>query len=445
MCDTMVATHEMTADGVTVFGKNSDREPNEAQYIAHFPATDHPPGSQLHCTYIDIPQVEHTFAVLLSMPFWMWGAEMGANEHGLVIGNEAVFSKVPAPKEKALLGMDLLRLALERAATARQAVDVITSLLEQYGQGGHSGFIHPTYYHNSFLIADPRDAWVLQTVERRWAAQQVRGAASVSNCLTIGSEFDLSSNDLVSFAQGKGWSKGPQAFDFARDYSDFVYTTFSRGNQRCQRSQNLLKAKGKEDTIFAVFATLRDHGERAEAADFQPDRGIFSFDICAHAGFGPVRASQTTGSLVAYLHNQHPVYFVTGTAAPCTSIFKPVWLDAGLPDIGPQPAGTYDPATLFWQHERLHRLTLQDYSRRLELYRHEHDELEVRFVRDAMELASAPADERLAFSARCFAEANTAEKAWLERLSKEERPTRVSWHYAWAWKQFNQQAGMSWS
>jgi len=293
MCDTMVAMREMTADGVTVFGKNSDREPNEAQYIAWFPAADHPSGTQLHCTYIDIPQVEHTHAVLLSKPFWMWGAEMGANEHGLVIGNEAVFSKIPGPKEKALLGMDLLRLALERVSTARQALDVITSLLERHGQGGHAGFTHLTYYHNSFLIADPQDAWVLETVERRWAARQVRGAASISNCLTLGSEFDLSSNDLVSFAQAKGWIKGGQGFDFARDYSDFVYTTFARGRQRCQRSQQLLKAKGKEDTIFAVFATLRDHGGKDEA-NFQPDRGIFDFDICAHAGFGPVRSSQTT-------------------------------------------------------------------------------------------------------------------------------------------------------
>lgn len=442
MCDTMVATHEMTADGVTVFGKNSDREPNEAQYLAHFPAANHPLGAKLRCTYIDIPQVEHTFTVLLSKPFWMWGAEMGANEHGLVIGNEAVFSKVPASREKALLGMDLLRLALERVSTARQAVEIITTLLEQFGQGGHSGFVHPTYYHNSFLIADLQDAWVLETVERRWAARQVKGAASISNCLTIGNQFDLSSDDLVSFAQSRGWSKGAQGFDFARDYSDFVYTTFGRGRQRCQRSRHLLKAKGREDTIFAVFATLRDHGEEAEA-DFQPDRGLFGFDICAHAGFGPVRATQTTGSLVAYLHSQHPVYFMTGTAAPCTSIFKPVWPDAGIPNIGPQPNGTYDPATLFWQHERLHRLTMQDYSRRLEIYRHERNELEARFVRDALELASAPGDERLAFSARCFAEANDAEQEWLERLSKEKRPTQVSWHYAQAWRQFNQQAEMS--
>jgi dipeptidase len=317
----------------------------------------------------------------------------------------------------------------------------MTTLLEQHGQGGHSGFMHPFYYHNSFLIADSQDAWVLEAVERRWVARQVKGVASISNCLTIGGQFDLSSVDLVSFAQRKGWSKGSQDFDFARDYSDFIYTTFARGRQRCQRTQRLLKTKGKEDTIFAVFATLRDHDERAEASGFQPDRGIFDSEICAHVGFGPVRAYQTTGSLLAYMHSQHPVYFVTGTAAPCTSIFKPVWLDAGLPDLGPLPTGIYDPATLFWQHERLHRLTMQDYSR-LELYRHERDELEERFVRGALGLASAPAEERLAYSARCFAEASSAEMTWLERISKAEKPTRTSWHYALTWKKLNQQAEM---
>jgi dipeptidase len=349
---------------------------------------------------------------------------------------------VPAQKEEALLGMDLLRLGLERAATARQAVEVITSLLEQYGQGGQSGFLHPTYYHNSFLITDPQEAWVLETVERRWAARQVRGAASISNCLTIGSEFDLASPDLVSFAQSRGWVRKAGDFDFARDYSDLIYTTFGRGRQRCQRSQGLLKAKGGEATIRAVMTTLRDHGEKAEAS-FQPERGIFDYTICAHAGFGPVRATQTTGSLVAYLHPEHPVYFVTGSAAPCTSIFKPVWVDSGVPDTGPKPEGTFNPATLFWQHEQLHRATLADYERLIGFYRQERDEMERRFVQEALELADAPKGERAAFSARCFAQANAAACEWLRRVTQAAGESRSRGLYGSAWRQFNQQAKLS--
>jgi secernin len=37
MCDTVIATAEVTADGVTIFGKNSDREPNEAHHLLFIP------------------------------------------------------------------------------------------------------------------------------------------------------------------------------------------------------------------------------------------------------------------------------------------------------------------------------------------------------------------------------------------------------------------------
>ena len=57
-CDTIVATGEKTNDGITLFGKNSDREPNEAHQIVAIPAKDHE-SSTVSCTYIDIPQVEH--------------------------------------------------------------------------------------------------------------------------------------------------------------------------------------------------------------------------------------------------------------------------------------------------------------------------------------------------------------------------------------------------
>ena len=439
MCDTVVATGAVTADGSTIFGKNSDREPNEAHHLLHVPAADHPAGSQVPCTYITIPQAAHTHAVLLAKPFWMWGAEMGVNEHGVAIGNEAVFTKIPYEKGRALTGMDLLRLALERSTTAREALAIITTLLAAHGQGGNCGFTHKFYYHNSFIIADPHDAWVLETAGFHWAAKQIKGVYTISNGITIGSEWDLASPDLVRHAIDKGWCKSAADFHFARCYSDTLFTRFSDCTNRCQRTTDLLTQQRGHITPQTVMAALRDHQRSGTTA---PDKGLTGASVCMHAGFGPVRNSQTTGSLVSHLHSDHPTHFVTATAAPCTSLFKPVWLDVGLPDTGPVPNGNYDEATLFWQHEALHRATLRDYALRHPLYASDRDALEAQFTAEALACADASAADRRAFSNQCFAQANAAEAEWCSRVTQTAPQQPPSWHFRRAWNGFNRAANL---
>ena len=157
-CDTFVSYPPASPVGTVVFGKNSDRPKGEGQSIRRYPAADHDLNQNptLSCTYIDIPQLRRTHAVLLSQIDWMYGAEMGANEYGVVIGNEAVWTKIDIDSEdRALLGMDLVRLGLERGKTSREALDVITQLLETHGQGGPCAENDPSFtYHNSFLICD---------------------------------------------------------------------------------------------------------------------------------------------------------------------------------------------------------------------------------------------------------------------------------------------------
>lgn len=438
MCDTMVATPEVTLDGVMLFAKNSDREPNEAQYLLQVPAESHLPGSQVQCTYISIPQVEQTYAVLLSRPFWIWGAEMGVNEHGLAIGNEAIFSKLPAEKGKKLIGMDLLRLGLERARTAQEAIGVITQLLERYGQGGNCGFQHTLYYHNSFLLADPREAWVLETVGEHWAAKKVEGVYSISNCLTIGKDYDLSSDHLVDFALEKGWCKQREEFDFAACYSDFLYTHFSDSRNRCQRSAGLLASQKGKINASVMISILRDHA--GDHPGWSPDNGLTGADVCMHAGFGPIRGSQSTASLVSYLHPEKALHFATGTSAPCTSLFKPVWMDVELPAEPASPSGVYSSENLFWRHELLHRATLVDYPDRIKLYQTERDEIESRFVSDAFKLNNHPAAERLALTRQCFAQAECAEAGWLERVRVHPVGRSTGFLYTKAWNTNNRQA-----
>jgi secernin len=91
----------------------------------------------------------------------------------------------PRDAPPALTGMDLVRLALERSATASEGVATITALIERYGQGG-SGHDHEDIpYWSSFLVADPTTAWVLETSGRTWEAEEVTATRAISNRTTI--------------------------------------------------------------------------------------------------------------------------------------------------------------------------------------------------------------------------------------------------------------------
>jgi secernin len=438
MCDTLIATKLATSNGIAVFGKNSDRPPNEGQSMVYFPAATHSAGSTLKCTYIEIPQVEKTHAVLLSKPFWMWGAEMGVNEHGLVIGNEAIFSKIPANKKPALLGMDMLRAGLERAREPREALQVIVDLLEKFGQGGNCTFGEELYYHNSFLIANADDAWVLETVDRQWAARHVKDVYSISNCLTIGAEYDMSSSDLVDLSLQKGFTKNKSQFNLAKDYSDLLFTTFGKGRDRRATTITTLDAQKGKVSIESMMATLRHHNDE----NFDPQHSITDVDVCMHAGFGPIRVSQSTASMVVYLDKNNPLIFATGTSAPCTSIFKPFWMDAASNlNLGPAPTGQAD-SSLYWTHEKLHRATLVNYPERIKTYAADRDALEKKFIEGALKLHNtASAKERADFTNQCLAESLAAETEWLKRV--EALPVKKTFLHSMAWNGFNKKAELS--
>jgi secernin len=450
MCDTIVATKQATRDGSIILAKNSDREPNEAQSIEYHPAQSHKAGEELKVTYLTIPQVTDTHAVLLSRPFWMWGAEMGANDAGVAIGNEAVFTKLPMRSEKLLLGMDLLRLGLERAGSAGEALEVITGLLARYGQGGPAGYEDKKFaYHNSFIIADPKEAWVLETADREWAARKVSGVYSISNGLTIGGQFDKASPALVSTAVEKGWTKSESDFQFARDYSDWFFTTFSMCRPRAARTTELVLGRQGSVDCRSMMELLRDHG--GEGTSHEPHRGLFMNKVCMHAANTLSRASQTTGSLVCHLRGDINTYWITGTAAPCTSIFKPFFFDAaGLSDVGPDPTGRYDEKSLWWGHERLHRALLMDYRTRIALIDEGRDELEKRFVAqesaiaaEGLKLSAPERKKRLAaFSQGCFEEAGEAERRWTEAVVKAPIKKRPSAIFRAFWKKQNEKAGL---
>lgn len=333
MCDTAVLVNEQ---GVW-FAKNSDREPGEAQVVVRLPAVQGDRSRGVRLTHIPIRQVPNRHAVILSKPHWMWGAEMGINEHGVVIGNEAIFSKVRSGKP-GMLGMDLVRLGLERGASAAEALSIMTRLIEQVGQGGSAGFKDKgMHYDNSFIIADKHEAWVLESVQRQWVARQVTEAAAISNCLTLHTDYDSHSADLETYAYLKNHAvKDGKRLDFAASFDTRLLPRFAKAHERLATSQAWLEqaqdAVSGEINLHSLAAHLRSHvHDNASASKDQADKQLgpldgSNADICMHAA-GPIRRSQTCGSMIAHLSDERVTSLFTGTSAPCLSIFRPVDFD----------------------------------------------------------------------------------------------------------------------
>jgi len=343
MCDTIVALGSATADGLTLFAKNADREPDETHNLEVHPGGTHAPGQEVECTYLRIPQVERTYRVLISRPFWMFGAEMGVNEHGVAIGNEALFTR-EKPGPTGLTGMDLLRLALERSRTAAEARDTIISLLEAHGQGGRCGYRQGLFYMNGFLIADPEDAYVLETIQRWWAWKRVRETWSISNIISLTDDFDQCSPGLIAHAVKKGWCKSESEFNFRRCCSDRLFTHFAQGRARQCRSRELLAKKAGRLETRDFMAMLRDHGTDP---GWRPDRQRGG-TLCMHAANPLTRPTQATGSLVAKLGKDKKFFWATGAATPCLTPFFPVFFPAADLPRGYRPGGEFYDPEAYW-------------------------------------------------------------------------------------------------
>lgn len=317
MCDTLCAR----GPSGMVFAKNSDRPPGEPQVTWPFGRRSSA-GCWLRTQYLTIGDTG-AHAALLSCPTWLWGAEHGVNEHGVAIGNERVAtthdSSAAAP---ALIGMDLVRLGLERARTAAEAVDAMTGLLEQCGQGGVADATHAEAYDSSFLVADATTAFVLETAGRDWAAAPFPGGTAVSNRITLGTDWERASGGL----------------DPGDDFDRFRDATEPTGyaDVRLAASRAFLaSAPSGGLTPAATAAHLRDHGSGPwgtpgdHGGVTPPPSGVrpdFSgVSVCMHVRDRYVTAASMIAELPESVADGAPLRVWVAAGSPCASIYVPAF------------------------------------------------------------------------------------------------------------------------
>jgi len=441
-CDTMVALPEATASGQTLFAKNSDRPPDECQPLVLRPRQVHPAGAITRCQFVELPAAPVTYRHIGSRPYWCWGYEHGFNEHQVVIGNEALHSRAPKAAEPRLIGMEIIRLGLERGRTAAEAVEVMTEAISRYEQGVFANDAGVRTYDNGYIVADPREAYVVEAVGRQWAVKQARGTVGISNVFSLGADWDRLAPTAEGEAVARGWwQPGAARFDWAAAYaaanreldeaqvaraaalldtapgalglpfadwtadrlreylvghegiavSEEAATAINtelRSATRRARSCALLRQRSGAVDARAMMAILRDHSSgRTPEEPLQAEIGGGWPSICMHTRGGD--SGNTAASLVADLAadgSRLPVYWCS-FYSPCLGVFLPMFIEGELPAA--LSAGGAAPKTggAWWQFHRLSRLARAGGVERIHHVRERWAALEDEFLGSAYDMA----------------------------------------------------------
>ena len=311
-CTNFIITKSASADGSTMITYAADSHTLYGELYFQ-PAQDYPAGVMRKIYEWDtgnflgeIPQPAHTYSVIGNM-----------NEFQLAIGETTFGGRSELSSQEGAI-MDygsLIYVALQRARTAREAIQVMTDLVEEFG-----------YYSSgeSFSIADPNEVWILELIGKGegekgaiWVAVRIpdgyiSGHANQARITTFpldDKDNCIYAKDVISFAREKGWYSGPnKEFSFSDVYApvDFgaarfcdarvwagfnkvasgmeAYTDYAKGMVQHGGGHNFASNRlplwvkpDKKLSVKDVMGMMRDHFEGTE------------LDMTQDIGAGPYR------------------------------------------------------------------------------------------------------------------------------------------------------------
>lgn len=251
-CTSLIAAPGATAEGSTMITYAADSHVLYGE-LYNQPAADHPKGAMRKVIDWDsqkyrgeIPEVSHTYATIGNM-----------NEHGLTIA-ESTWGGRPELAGSGLVDYgSLIYITLQRAKTAREAIDVMTGLVDKYGYGSEG---------ESFSIADPKEVWIMEMIGKGkndpgavWVARRVpdnciSGHANHSRIhkFPLKDKETLYSKDVIKFARQQGYFSGKdEDFDFSAAYAVKDFSALRGCDARVWSYFNRFGAPGSMDTYLA--------------------------------------------------------------------------------------------------------------------------------------------------------------------------------------------------
>jgi dipeptidase len=392
-CTNLLAGRLATVDGSTMITYAADSYMLFGS-LYHYPARTYPPGTMLDIYEWDtgkylgkIKQAEQTYSVIGNM-----------NEFQVSIGETTFGGREELQDTTGIIDYgSLMWIALQRSRTAREAIRVMTSLVEEYG-----------YYSTgeSFSIADPNEVWIMEMIGKGprnkgavWVAMRIPDdcvSAHANQARITTFPFDDKNNclysvDVIAFARENGYFKGKNKdFSFSDTYSPLDYGALRACEARVwsffrqispEMDKYLSYVKGETADRMPLWVKPERRLSVQDLKEFMRDeyRGT-ELDITRGFGAGiygtklrlsplsfkvdgvtyyherPIATQQTGFSFVAQMRNWMPPYvggiLWFGVDDAATSVYVPMYCGInGVPNCFSETNGSlleYSPTSSFW-------------------------------------------------------------------------------------------------
>ncbi len=221
-CTNFIVGKKASVDGSVMCSYSAD-DYGMFQNLAHFAAGKHAKGEMVQIYDWDtnkyhgeIPQAEETYNVIGNI-----------NEWQVTIGETTFGGREEMVDSTGIIDYgSLIYLALQRSKTAREAIKVMTSLVETYGYNSEG---------ETFTICDPNEAWIMEMmgcgagskavvwVALRIPDDAICAHANQSRIRTFNQKDKqnvMCSKNVVKYARQMGWFSGKDAdFSFCDTYA----------------------------------------------------------------------------------------------------------------------------------------------------------------------------------------------------------------------------------
>lgn len=288
-CTNFLITKGASVDGSAMITYAADSHVLYGE-LYYYPAAIYPEGTMLDIYEWDtgkylgqIKQARETYTVVGNM-----------NEYQVAIGETTYGGRKELRNKDGILDYgSLMYIALQRAKTARQAIEIMTGLVAEYG-----------YYSSgeSFSISDPNEVWIMEMIGKGegnkgavWVAKKIpdgyvsahANQARITTFPLNKPDECLYAEDVISFAREKGYFNGKdKEFSFSDTYAPLsygglrfcearVWSMFRRINKSMDKYITYVKGETKERmplwikpdkklSVHDVMELMRDHFEGTE-------------------------------------------------------------------------------------------------------------------------------------------------------------------------------------